>query len=596
MNQTLTLDLSPVAKTSKLSDNALQTLETRYFTRDKDGNVIENEQQLWNRIAEAVAGAETSEADALHWEGKFHDLLKNLDFLPNTPTIMNAGRYKGQLSACFVLPIDDKLAGGGDTIFGTLEHMAQIHQTGGGTGFDFSRLRPEGSMVSNKSGVSTGPLSFCQIYDAATNAVKQGASRRGANMMTLRVDHPDILEFIDMKKTPGVMTNFNVSVTITDEFMEALKNDSEYGLTHPFTGEVGKLRAREVWDKIAHNAWDNAEPGIIFIDRVNDRSPYWEQIEATNPCGEQPLPAYGSCNLGSINLANFTTGDGRVDWDRLKTVVETSVRFLDNVIDVNCYPIPEIEEHTKRYRNIGLGVMGWADMLIKLGIPYGSDESIELGREVMKFINETGHEYSRELAKEKGVPKAAPFKDNPSHSFAYAHPERRNATVTTVAPTGSICIIANTSSGIEPNFGFELEKHVMDTVLVEYHPLYKEAKESGVIDKTVFVESHDVTPKQHVDMQAAFQENCDSAISKTINLPKEATVEDVESAYLRAWESGCKGITVYRDGSREGVLHRKEEPAGAPGDHVCEECGGEVVEQNGCESCLSCGLSKCLVS
>lgn len=598
MSETLTLDVSPdQEESSNFTPNALETLEKRYLLRNGEGKVIETPDELLRRIAKAVADGETDYTKANAWEPIFYYMMRDLDFLPNTPTIMNAGKENGQLSACFVLPIEDKLAGGGDTIFGTLDHMALIHQTGGGTGFDFSRLRPEGSMVSSKLGVSTGPLSFCKIYDAATDSVKQGASRRGANMMTLRVDHPDILKFIDMKTEKGVMTNFNVSVTVTDRFMEALKNDTDYELTHPFTGRTGSLSARYVWNKIAKNAWKDAEPGLIFIDRVNERSPYWEPIEATNPCGEQPLPAYGSCNLGSINLSNFQ-GEGKtIDWNRLRDVVQSAVRFLDNVVDVNAYPIPEIEEHTKRYRNIGLGVMGWADLLIQLGIPYGSKESIELGREVMEFVNREGHLYSVELGREKGLPAAAPFKD---HYSGYGDNNRRNATVTTVAPTGTLCILAGCSSGIEPNFAFEYEKHVMDTVLTEYHPLYKKALENGAAGDPArlgpeFVDAHGVDSVTHVDMQAAFQEHCDSAISKTINLPEEATVQDVQDAYIRAWDTGCKGITVYRDGSREGVLHRKDEPKTTESGY-CTDCGTELIIQEGCESCPICGTSKCSVA
>lgn len=550
--------------------------------RDQEGAVIETPPALFTRVAHAVASVEETTGKRVWWETQFRTSMENLDFLPNTPTLMNAGKEKGQLSACYVLPIEDSMVG----IFTTLKDAAIIHQTGGGTGFDFSRLRPEGSMVSSKAGVSTGPLSFCQVYDKATEAVKQGASRRGANMMNLRVDHPDILQFIDMKMEPGVMVNFNVSVTVTDDFMEALQNDEEYELKHEFTGVVGKVRARDVWNKIANNAWRSAEPGIIFIDRVNDRSPYWERIEATNPCGEQPLPPYGSCNLGSINLSNYVRRSV-VDWDRLQQDVPTFVRFLDNVIDANIYPTPELDEQAKKYRNIGLGVMGWADMLIKLKIRYGSDRSVVLGHKVMEFINAKSHQYSIELAKEKGLPSEAPFKT----FFDYSNSKRRNATLTTVAPTGTLCILANCSSGVEPNFAYELEKHVMDTVLTEYHPLYEAAKNNGGVDKQVFVEAHEVDPIDHVDMQAAFQKHCDSGISKTINLPESSTVEDVQSAYLRAWETGCKGITVYRDGSRQGVLHKKQSEED---DSCCSE--PNIVLESGCETCKSCGTSKCLIA
>lgn len=573
-----------------LSANAQEALHKRYLLRDSEGEVIETPDELLQRVAYSVAAVEKTAEKRISWGRKFLVMLENLDFLPNTPTLMNAGKENGQLSACFVLPIEDKLSGGGSTIFGTLDHMARIHQTGGGTGFDFSRLRPEGSMVSSKAGVSTGPLSFCQIYDKATDAVKQGASRRGANMMNLRVDHPDILEFIDMKMIPGVMTNFNVSVTVTDAFMDALQRDEDYDLQHPFTGVVGKLRARDVWNKIADNAWKSAEPGIIFIDRVNSKSPYWEEIEATNPCGEQPLPPYGSCNLGSINLSNFVreTEDGpEIDWDRLESVTETAVRFLDNVIDANVYPLEQIEDHTKRYRNIGLGVMGWADMLIRLKVSYTSPKALTLADSVMHAVQDISHRYSCVLADEKGLPDAAPFKRGTDG--------RRNATLTTVAPTGSISLIADCSSGIEPNFAFSMEKHILESVLTVYHPLYEKAKNNGGVDRNVFVDAFDVDVETHVKMQAHFQQHCDSAISKTVNLPEDATVEDVKNVYIRAWETGCKGVTVYRTGSREGVLHRKDEPK-TIGENYCVDCGGEIVMDSGCETCLNCGLSKCLVA
>lgn len=569
---------------STVTKNALETLEKRYFLRDDDGNVAETAEELWSRIATAVASVEPH--DQQEWTEKFEALLAKLDFLPNTPTIINAGREGGQLSACFVLPINDSM----DSIFTTLKDAAIIHKTGGGTGFDFSRLRPEGATVSNKTGVSTGPISFAKVYNAATDAVKQGATRRGANMMNLRVDHPDILKFIDMKNTPGVMTNFNVSVTVTNEFMEALEADEDYELKHPVTGVVDTLSARYVWDLIARNAWQSAEPGILFIDRINEKSPYWETIEASNPCGEQPLPPYGSCNLGSINLSNFVV-DRQIDWKRLEEVIRTSVRFLDNVIDANSYPTQELHDHAQKYRNIGLGVMGWADMLIKLKIPYTSEEAVSLARGLMEFVNKVAHQYSVELAAEKGSPSAAPFKT----FFDYSSPERRNATLTTVAPTGSISILADCSSGIEPNFAFRMEKHIMDSVMVVYHTLYEKASNNGGVDASIFIDAHQVDVDTHVDMQAAFQANCDSAISKTINLPNSATVRDVQEAYFKAWRTGCKGITVYRDGSREGVLHRRDEPKTTE-EGYCTDCGGELVMESGCEKCLSCGLSKCLIS
>lgn len=586
-----------------LTPNSLFTLKERYFLRDKQGEIIEDEHQLWHRIALAIANEESSD-NVEEWYEKFHHLVSTQEFLPNTPSIMNAGLPEGQLSACFVLPIEDAILNGKDGIFDTLGQAAKIHQSGGGTGFDFSRLRPKNAMVDSKQGVASGPISFASIYDKSTQEMKQGGKRKGANMMNLRVDHPDILEFIDMKMTKGVMTNFNVSVTITDAFMEALENDTEYELKHTTTGVTGKLRAKDVWEKIASNAWRSAEPGIIFIDRVNRFSPYEERIEATNPCGEQPLPPYGSCNLGSIDVSKFVNESDRdFDWDRLAECVRWSTRFLDNVIDANHYPTEELKAHALKYRNIGLGLMGWADALLKLRIAYNTEHAVLLARYTMRFVNKVSHEYSIQLAEEKGLPSGAPF---PSF-FTYSSPYRRNATATTEAPTGSLCIIAgDISSGIECNFSFEpYEKHVLDTILKVTHSIYERAKREGWYTKELFVTSHDISPEYHVRMQAAFQENCDSGISKTINLPKTATVEDVQEAYRLAWETGCKGITVYRDGSREGVLIKLETeeddtfeeliPDGFPDPFACCE-KPKIKVESGCETCMNCGVSKCLIA
>lgn len=566
----------------EFTENAVTTLEARYLLRDENGNLTERPNQLLWRVANAIGAVEEHTELANHWAVKFYGLMRNGDFFPNTPTLMNAGLERGQLSACYVLPIEDSIEG----IFGTLKDAAKIHQSGGGTGFDFSRLRPEGTQVDSKQGVASGPISFASVYNQSTEIMKQGGKRKGANMMNLRVDHPNILQFIDMKMTPGVMENFNVSVTITNEFMEALERDSTYNLRHPVTGVVGELSARDVWDRIARNAHTSAEPGIIFIDRVNERSPYWEAIEATNPCGEQPLPPYGSCNLGSINLANFVE-DGRIAYGRLEEVVHHAVRFLDNVIDANVYPTKELRDHALRYRNIGLGVMGWADMLIKLKIPYNSMEAVLLGEEIQRFINQQAHVYSTQLAQEKGLPSAAPFKS----FFDYSSGSRRNATLTTVAPTGSLCIFADCSSGIEPNFAFILTKHILDRIMDVLHPLYEKAMNNGGVDKSIFIESHDVQPEYHVLMQAAFQKHCDSGISKTANLPAGATVADIKDIYWLAWTSGCKGVTVYRDGSREGVLHKVEEKQE---EGCCD--APNIVKESGCETCKNCGTSKCLIA
>lgn len=569
---------------------ALTTLEARYLLRDSRGELEETPEQLWKRVAEHVASVEQDEFSRKKWAKRFEQRMLAQDFMPNTPTLLNAGKENGQLSACFVLPIEDSMVG----IFTTLKDTAIIHKTGGGTGFDFSRLRPQGSIVSNKSGVSTGPLAFCQVYDKATDVVKQGATRRGANMMNLRVDHPDILNFIDMKMAPGVMTNFNVSVTVTNAFMQALEQNQEYELQHATTGVTGTLSARDVWNKIAHNACMSAEPGIIFIDRVNEFSPYHEYIEATNPCGEQPLPPYGSCNLGSINYGNFVNAQGHIMWGELTTCITDCVRFLDNVIDANCYPEVEgdqIRKHAQKYRNIGLGPMGWADMLIKMGIPYNSERAIELAEEIQKYTNVTAHNYSVELANQKGVPDGAPFAYTPD----YSDPNRRNATLTTAAPTGSISILAECSAGIEPVFAFVMERHQLERVMVDHHPLWKRHLDTGEYSHEAFVASHEVEVDYHIRMQAAFQKDCDSAISKTINLPKTATVEDVLEAYQQAWDTGCKGVTVYVDGSRGvGVLAVVEDESIDLKEYCCE--APNVVNESGCETCKNCGASKCLIA
>lgn len=835
---------------------ALEALPARYYLRDTKGNLLETEpDHLWRRVSAHIASAEVDEEKKSYWEKRCFQRLSNGDFMFNTPTLMNAGKKNGQLSACFVLPIEDSMEG----IFSTLRNAAIVHKTGGGTGFDFSSLRPEGAMVSNKTGVSTGPLAFCQVYDKATEVIKQGSSRRGANMMTFRVDHPDILQFIEMKSTPGVMTNFNVSVSITDEFMEALKNDDEYELKHPFTGTVGKLSARFVWEKIAFNAWKSAEPGIIFIDRINDKSPFHERIESVNPCwtgdtkvwtlygprtfkdlakegkdvpvltqssegkliykmmrrphrtaraaeiyrvvldngkqlrctpnhnfylrsgakimakdlavgmslascyrvvanqkgylkltngietqmehhiniswkegrrpdypfehchhineikwdnspdnleimsasahnsmhmkgeknplygvshpysqpgkkngryrhditdeqitelyskygstikvaktlncspylvqkrlsklraeianhkvvlveklhykqdvyngcvddthsyfvmcgkndailsancGEQPLPPYGACNLGSINLSNFVS-NREVMWDDLAECVYDGVRLLDNVIDVNSYPLPEIRSMALKYRNIGIGPMGLADAFIKLGLRYDSDEAVEMSSKLAKFIHNCAHEASYQLAMEKGFPSGYPFA---------TEGVRRNATLDNSAPTGTISLFAGCSSGIEPNFAYELVRNQLDKEFVEYHPLYALHKATGnTYEPEVFVEAQEVSWNYHIKHQAAWQKYVDAGISKTINLPEDADVLDVMLAYRFAYETGCKGVTVYRDGSRGvGVLSKKV----VENDSVCCD-NPSIAMQDGCETCANCGVSKCSIA
>lgn len=647
-----------------LTKNALKVLEKRYLKRDKNGNCIETPQDMFRRVADTIASGDLefgkTSKDVQNLSDRFYNAITHRYFMPNSPTLMNAGRDLGQLAACFVLPIDDSL----ESIFETIKNTALIHQSGGGTGFSFSRLRPKNSVVRSTMGVSSGPVSFMEVFNAATEAVKQGGTRRGANMGILRVDHPDIIEFINCKSDNNKLNNFNISVAITDKFMEAYLNGKDYDLINPQNNEiVGRMDAGAVFDLIIDSAWKNGEPGIVFIDKMNKDNPTPQigKIESTNPCGEVPLLPYEACNLGSINLGLMVKeqdGEFVVDWDLLEKTVRTAMRFLDNVIVVNNYPLPQISEMVQNNRKIGLGVMGWADMLMQMGIAYNSEEGTSLATDVMSFIDYVSKTESVELAKERGCFnnfKGSVYED--SHYFAkkfagktshkvndkmWAQLDKdvqkyglRNATTTCIAPTGTISMIAGASGGIEPLFGLVFSRLIMDgTELLEVNPVFeKYMKTHGLYTenlmnkiakcgsvahieelpdevKRIFVTAHDISPYWHVKMQAAFQQFTDNAVSKTVNFIESATREDIKKTYILAYKNNLKGITVYRNNSRQFQPMNLEKakktieikpiepskdynPTGEIKTVKCPECGAEIKMAEGCFICLNCGYSGC---
>lgn len=662
-------------KNLNFSENAIKVLEKRYLKRDKDGNCTETPSDMFKRVAETIAKGDLnfgkSQEEVNQLSKRFYDAITHRFFMPNSPTLMNAGRELGQLAACFVLPVEDSLEG----IFETIKNTALIHQSGGGTGFSFSRLRPKNSVVKSTMGVSSGPVSFMEVFNAATEAVKQGGTRRGANMGILRVDHPDIIEFINCKSDNDKLNNFNISVAITDKFMDAYLKGEDYDLVNPQNNEVvGRMCAKDVFDLIVDCAWRNGEPGVVFIDKMNadNPTPLIGAIESTNPCGEVPLLPYEACNLGSINLGLMMkeeNGSMNVDWDLLEKTVRTAMRFLDNVIEVNKYPLPQISELVSNNRKIGLGVMGWADMLMKAGISYSSEDGTKLAGQVMEFIDYISKSESIELAKERG--RFNNFKgsiyDQSNYLFnkfkgksagkisddMWAKLDSdiqkyglRNATTTCIAPTGTISMIAGASGGVEPLFGLVFSRLIMDgTEMLEVNPIFKDymlshnlysdnlmaqiAKDGSLSHvegvpneiKRIFVTAHDIAPYWHVKMQAAFQLHVDNAVSKTVNFVESATREDIKEVYILAYKNNLKGITVYRNNSRQfqpmnldtkkkepkieikpieknlepKVEEDREEynPTGEIKTIKCPECGNEIQMAEGCFICLNCGYSGC---
>jgi len=629
-------------KKIRLTDNAMTVLSKRdYLKKDKEGRVVETAEKMFRRVAKAIAKPEKKYGgikETKIWEKKFYEAMSSLSFLPNSPTLMHAGTSFNQLSACFVLPLRDNLEG----IFGSMEEAATIARTGGGVGIPLSNLRARGSKVKSTGGLTSGPISFLKLFNQMADVINEGSSRRVAMMAVMRVDHPDILDFVFSKSNEGEVENFNISVGVTDEFMEAYKHNKDYELRAPESGKVIKKEsARRMMDMITFQAWKTADPGMVFLDRMNERSPvnHLGEIETTNPCGEQPLLPYESCNLGSINLVKCVKrsakGRQEVNWKKLEELTRLSVRFLDNVIDVCSYPLEEIDEMSRKTRKIGLGVMGFADMLVRLKISYASNEALKLGGRVSKYIHDVAVNESRKLGEERGSFPA--FKGSMWERQGFK--SMRNSTVNTVAPTGTISIIANCSSGIEPLFALSyMRKNILDvenTELVEVNNefervarkdkfysvgLMKKISETGGVGgldevsrkvKEVFKVSHEIDWSWHVKMQAAWQKHIDAAVSKTINMAHAASPDDVRDAYIQAYETGCKGITVYRDGSKSRqVLNKGKSGSAKPmmddkrkwvgnghtQEELCPECGGELTFKEGCATCLVCGYSRCSVS
>ena len=637
----------------KLPINSLIILSARYLLKNENGKIIETPKQLFERVATSIANVEKKygkdDKQVIEISKDFYNAMTSFKFMPNSPTLMNAGTKLGQLSACFVLPIADSI----NDIFDAVKYAAIVHKSGGGTGFSFSRLRPSNDAVNTTGGVASGPISFMKIFDSATEQIKQGGKRRGANMGILRIDHPDILNFIMAKENENTLRNFNLSIAVTKDFMNALSANRQYDLINPRNGKaVGKLNARAVWNLIVTMAWKTGDPGLVFIDRINSSYsnpvPRLGPIESTNPCGEQPLYAYDSCNLGSINLANMLkpiNSHYEVDWDELRRITKLGIRFLDNVIDANSYPIKQIEEMTHSIRRVGIGVMGWADMLIKLGIRYDSNEALALAENVMSFITNNARQMSQELAEERGP--FPEFKNSIWYKLGYK--PLRNSTVTTIAPTGTISIISNgVSQGIEPIFSVvymrnvaeslgsnlievnnEFERYALENNFYSEELMKKLAGRISVQDveeipekiRKLFVTAHDIAPEWHIKMQAAFQKHVDNAVSKTINFPSHATPQDIENAYKLAYELGCKGITVYRDQSKSNQVLNvaneqnqttlkslKEKHEGnanitnfdastyvisAAKEKQCPECGTTMIAGEGCFTCPKCGFSLC---